>query len=201
MPEAASKTVSVDPCRIHCLTVGNPERPTIVLLHGMKFQAATWEQIGTLQHLADAGFYAVAADMPGFGRSPACPLDQDAVLCGLLKELGRKSVVLVGPSMGGRIVLEFAIRHPSSVAGLVLAGAVGVIDNRDHLSTITAPTLLIWGSEDTISPPADRDLLHSAIVGSKKIIVDGASHPCYLDKPDRWHTELLAFLHELPESF
>lgn len=201
MSETISNTLSVNSCRIHYLTAGNPERRTIVLLHGMKFQAANWQKIGTLQCLSDAGFHAVALDMPGFGKSPACPLDQHDVLSGLLKQLRRRSVVLAGPSMGGRIALEFAIRHPSSVAGLVLAGAVGVVDNKDHLSSITTPTLIVWGSEDTISPLANSDLLHASIAGSKKIIIDGASHPCYLDKPDKWHTELVAFLHELPESF
>jgi abhydrolase domain-containing protein 14 len=199
MSEIISKTLTVNSCRVHYLTAGNPEYRTIVLLHGMKFQAATWQELGTLQHLAEAGFHAVAVDMPGFGKSPACSLDKDSVLQELLGELDRRRVVLLGPSMGGRIALEFAINHPSSVAGLVLVGAVGVVENRDDIPSITAPTLIVWGGEDTISPLADCDLLHASIQGSKKIIIDGAPHPCYLDKPDRWHAELVAFLQALPE--
>lgn len=190
--------MSVNSCRIHYLTAGNPDHRTVVLLHGMKFQAATWQELGTLEHLAEEGLHAVAVDMPGFGKTPNCPLDQENVLLGLLKGLGRRRVVLVGPSMGGRIALEFAIRHLPSVAGLVLVGAVGVAENKDNLSSVTAPTLIVWGSEDAIAPLADCELLHASIAGSKKIIIDGAPHPCYLVKPDTWHAELVAFLHGLP---
>ena len=30
--------------------------------------------------------------------------------------------------------------------------------------------------------------------GQGKIIIEGAPHPCYLDKPDTWHAELTYFL-------
>ncbi|MDY0351084.1 MAG: alpha/beta hydrolase [Desulfobulbaceae bacterium] len=199
MSEIISTTLFIDSCRINCLTAGNPERLTIVLLHGMKFQAADWQKIGTLQKLAAEGFHAAAVDMPGFGKSPACALDHERVLLGLLAELNLNRVVLVGPSMGGRIALEFALRHPSSIAGLVLVGAVGVDDNRNRLSSITAPTLIVWGGEDRVAPLAHCDLLHTSIAGAKKFIIAGASHPCYLDNPEKWHRELVAFLHELPE--
>ena len=199
MTEITSHKITSDSCSIHYLNAGQPENIPIILLHGMKFQATTWQELGTLQHLADAGFNAIAMDMPGFGLSPSCSAEQDSVLEGFLQELGLQNVILIGPSMGGRIALEFTITHPKLVKALVLVGAVGVEENRKNLSSINVPTLLVWGSEDRISPLTNCEVLQSAILGSKKIIIEGAPHPCYLDNPDRWHTELLNFLNSLTD--
>lgn len=193
MTEITSKITSIDSCDIHFLETGRRERPAVLLLHGMKFQAATWQQTGTLRQLAEAGFHAVAVDMPGFGRSPACPVDQDTVLRHFVEKCGGHAA-LVGPSMGGRIALEFTIHHPSSVDGLVLAGAVGVRENRERLGTVKAPTLLVWGGDDRISPMENCELLHASIAGARKIIIDGAPHPCYLDNAEIWNRELIRFL-------
>lgn len=194
MAVVKNKRFKIDACDISCLTAGNPEDMAVILLHGMKFKAATWEELGTLQHLADAGFYVVAVDMPGFGNSPACSLSNDRVIQELIRTVGPKQVILVGPSMGGRTALEFTLGNQAQIAALVLVGAVGVEENREHLGTISVPTLIIWGSEDRISPLSNCLLLADSITGSRKIIIDGAPHPCYLDNPDRWHTELINFL-------
>lgn len=179
---------------INYLAAGRAEKRPVVLLHGMKFQAATWQDLGTLEKIADAGNYALALDMPGFGKSPACSADQDSVLDSFIDRLGRDGVTLVGPSMGGRIALEYTINHPDKISGLVLVGAVGVQENEGHLADIAVPTLLVWGGSDQISPLANAELLDNKIERSRKIIIEGASHPCYLDNPDAWHTALLDFL-------
>lgn len=52
-------------------------RVEVVLLHGKAFNSHTWEQLGTLQLLAQRGYRAVALDLPGetpppgLGRQPA----------------------------------------------------------------------------------------------------------------------------------
>jgi len=194
MTEITTNKIITNSCEIHFLHAGEPDKTAVVLLHGMKFQAATWQELGTLKRIAEAGFQAIAIDIPGFGLSPACSTEQDKVLEAFLQELGQKKVILVGPSMGGRITLEFTINHPELVSALVLVGAVGVEENRNNLSSINIPTLLVWGSEDQISPLTNCKLLQSSITGAKKIIIEGAPHPCYLDNPDTWHTELMNFL-------
>ncbi len=194
MAAIEEKNITVDACNLHLLKAGKAGKNEIVLLHGLKFQAATWQETGTLQALADGGYRAIAMDMPGFGGSPACDAEQDAVLSGAIEaETGGKPVLL-GPSMGGRIVLEFAISHPDQVSALILVGAVGVEENRDRLALITVPTLLIWGSEDQISPLANSEILLTEIKGARRVIIEGAPHPCYLDQPDAFHKAVLEFL-------
>ncbi len=194
MTEIQAKTTTIDTCALHFLETGPPDKPPVLLLHGMKFQAETWRETGTLACLAEAGFHAVAVDMPGFGKSPACDIAPVETLARFLEANAFSSITLIGPSMGGRTALEFTISRPDRVRALVLVGAVGVEENRKNLAKITIPTLLVWGGEDQVSPLADCDLLHNSVAGSTKVIIEGAPHPCYLDDPDRWHAALLDFL-------
>jgi len=196
MAEICTKTTRIDSCDIHSLEAGGKKKCTVLLLHGMKFQAATWQETGTLEKLADEGFHAVAIDMPGFGKSPACSVSRNTVLHHFIGG-SNLPVVLIGPSMGGRIALEFSISHPAALAGLVLIGPTGVRENQSRLSVITVPTLIVWGGNDRVSPVTDCDLLHESIPGSKKIVIDGAPHPCYLDNPEIWHRELIHFLNTI----
>lgn len=194
MTEILSKKIDAASCCLHCLEAGNPQDKTVLLLHGMKFNAATWQDLGTLEKLADAGYHPVALDMPGFGESSACRSDQDSILSAFISQGELNRPVMIGPSMGGRIALEFALNHPGILGGLILVGAVGVEENKDRLAQLDIPVLLLWGGDDQISPLTNSDILLNSIKGAKRIIFDGAPHPCYLDQPDQWHTAVLDFL-------
>lgn len=189
-----SETVTLSSGNIHYLEAGDPENKTILLLHGMKFTAETWETLGTIDLLAKAGYHAVAIEMPGFGKSPASDAQPVAVLQEFLAQKNIAAPVLVGPSMGGRISLEFCLKYPRIVAGLILIGPVGVKENSSRLTEITVPTLAIWGEEDVISPPENAKIIKDKIRGSKVMTFPGAPHPCYLKETDRWHEVLLSFL-------
>ena len=120
-----------------------------------------------------------------------------------LKLLGQRSarkpqmeLILLGPSMGGRIALEFTLAHQDLVIGLILVGAVGVQENKERLKDISLPCLAIWGEADSISPLANGHLLQQGIKDAELTVIQGAAHPCYLDQPDEWHRILLRFLTE-----
>ncbi|MBW2467006.1 MAG: alpha/beta hydrolase [Deltaproteobacteria bacterium] len=181
---------------VHTLQAGPDSGPMILLLHGMKFQAATWQETGTLASLAQAGYRAVALDLPGFGRSPAADIEPAAVLKEVISQASQDRVILVGPSMGGRVALEFALVNPDLVTGLVLVGAVGVQENQERLKELSLPCLAIWGGEDVISPIANGYLIQQEVIGAELSIIPGAPHPCYLDNPEEWHRILLGFLTE-----
>lgn len=179
---------------VHTLQAGPDSGPLILLLHGMKFQAATWRETGTLATLAEAGYHALALDLPGFGRSPAAPVEPAEVLGEVLRLTARKNAIVLGPSMGGRIALEFALDNPDLVDGLILVGAVGVSENQMRLKELFLPCLAVWGGEDTISPPANGRMVQQEVRGAQVEIIAGAPHPCYLDQPAEWHRILLGFL-------
>jgi pimeloyl-ACP methyl ester carboxylesterase len=197
MIDIVDKNIDAASCCLHVLEAGGRGKKDIILLHGMKFKAATWHELGTLEKLSAAGYHTLALDMPGFGGSAACEKSQDSVLSEFIIQGELDRPILIGPSMGGRIALEFALNHPDIPGGLVLVGAVGVEENTDRLSQLDLPVLLIWGGEDQISPLANSVILLEKIQGAKRIIIEGASHPCYLEQSDTWHTAVLEFIASL----
>jgi len=194
--EIISRNVSVGQCSIYSLETKNTQGHDVLLLHGAKFQAETWKELTTLGRLDDAGYRPHAIDLPGFGKSPRCTVAPETVLQAFIQDQKLSRPVLVGPSMSGRISLDFALKYPEFVGGLVLIGAVGVQERSEQLDTIRILCLILWGSNDTVSPLAYARLLHQRIPGAQLRIFDNAGHPCYLDQPDLWHQELLAFLHK-----
>jgi abhydrolase domain-containing protein 14 len=179
---------------IHYLETGQPGQKEILFLHGKKFNAQTWKELGTLDLLGKSGYRAIAIDMPGFGESPPGDSEPNSVLTNFVSQKKLNKPIVVGPSMGGRISLEFCLDHPELVGGLVLAGAVGVEENKERLSEIKVPTLIVWGEKDAISPIANGHTLNEKISGSSFVQINDAPHPCYMDKPEIWHWELTHFL-------
>ncbi|MEY4883926.1 MAG: hypothetical protein RIS34_1780 [Pseudomonadota bacterium] len=106
-----------------CLRRGTGQT-AVFLLHGVGGGKAAW--LDSLQPLADAGFQAVAWDMPGYGESP--PLDPctNAALAHSLEQLidhvGAARNVLVGHSMGGMVAQEAVALFAQKIHGLVLSG-------------------------------------------------------------------------------
>ena len=72
MAEIISRNVSVGPCTVYSLQTKNTRGKDVLFLHGVRFQAATWKELTTLDRLGDAGYRPHAIDLPGFGKSPRC---------------------------------------------------------------------------------------------------------------------------------
>lgn len=194
MTEIVEHRIPVRDSEVHCLSETSGSNGDVLLLHGAKFSSATWRELGTLDILAEAGYRAHALDMPGYGSSPPSSASADRVLREALQHLAPEGVVLVGPSMGGRNCLDLYFGSQQGVRGLILVGTVGVGAYRERFREIAVPCLLVWGSEDTVSPPENARFLEQEIPDAELLMLEGARHPCYLDRPDAWHERLLAFL-------
>ena len=97
-----------------------------VFLHGLAGFKELWAD--TLSGLRQAGFRAIAYDHRGHGESTDVPppwtirnLADDLVL--LLNALGVTQACLVGHSMGGRTLFQFALEHPDRLWAVVPVGA------------------------------------------------------------------------------
>ena len=191
-----ARSVALAGGTLHALEAGPDWGDPVLLLHGARFSARTWEELGTLSVLARAGYRALAIDWPGYGASPdRGEEDARTLLASVCATLGER-VVLVGPSLGGRFALEFLGSAPARVAGFV--GVAPAYADFAPASW-TTPTLLLWGERDEVMPVSMGRALAERLKARLEV-VPGAAHPCYLDQPERFHALVLEFLASLRAS-
>jgi len=196
-PAVASQELRLNGARIHYLEAG--EGPPVLLLHGQRFNAETWRELGTLELLARQGYRAVALDLPGYGGSEPSVEPPEGFLASVLPLLTDSPAVVVSPSMSGRFSFPLLIRRPGFVAGFVAVAPVGVQENLESLRGKDLPALLIWGENDDVVPLRDARALGEALPNSRQVVLKGAGHPSYLDATAEFHRELLLFLRALSE--
>ena len=96
-----------------------------MLLHGFTGAAESWGD-ELLSALATGGRDVVPLDLPGHGRAPHPPPDPRTALDDAVRRVVDAvsgPFDLLGYSMGGRIALHVALRHPDRVRRLVLESA------------------------------------------------------------------------------
>jgi 2-hydroxy-6-oxonona-2,4-dienedioate hydrolase len=122
-----STWTTAGPWRIHSRTstsAAPPDAPDVVLVHGVGLSSRY--MVPTAEHLSGSA-RVHAVDLPGFGRSSKpiqvlrLPELADA-LARWAEAVRLRRAVYLGNSFGCEIVVELAIRHPSTVGGAVLVG-------------------------------------------------------------------------------
>jgi pimeloyl-ACP methyl ester carboxylesterase len=113
--------------QIYYETVGAGD--VVVLNHGLGGNHAIWYQ--QVPVLAER-FQVVTWDQRGFGRSTNAkgensPAAAASDLAAVLDHLGIERAHLVGQSMGGWVVMGFALAHPDRARSIVLADTLGGI--------------------------------------------------------------------------
>lgn len=180
--------------KVHYLEAGNPAGGKVLLLHGARFSSETWRTLGTIDRLARASYHVVALDLPGYGRSEVTPIETERFLGEVMAALGIEKAALVSPSMSGQFSFPLVVRSPEKVTGFVPIAPAGSDRYLRLLKKVKVRALVLWGEKDEIIPLEDSDALAAAMEDSKRVILKDASHPCYLDRPDEFHQELLTFL-------
>jgi 2-succinyl-6-hydroxy-2,4-cyclohexadiene-1-carboxylate synthase len=109
------------------LTSGSPDHPAIVLLHGFMGTGADWTGVA---RFLQSHFHCLMPDLPGhegmpleLGSDPDPFAAYSALLWRRLEPLLPPRFALVGYSLGGRLALDLACRHPERIRALVLEGA------------------------------------------------------------------------------
>jgi pimeloyl-ACP methyl ester carboxylesterase len=93
----------------------------VIALHALGLDSSGFEGFG--RALASRGMRTIAADLPGFGKTPApdAPL-RPAVLAAPVIELARElemPPVVLGLSLGGRVALEAALSAPEAFSAVI----------------------------------------------------------------------------------
>lgn len=126
------------------------------------------------------------------------------------KQKGRKLVVKIVAKVG-KVATIWMPEHHRKKLQKKLYGTVGsdmlVVpqlqetfkktvrqDVQAEAKQLTVPTLLIYGSKDTATPPLYGKIYHDLISGSELQVVDGASHFVHHDEPDQVLQSIEEFL-------
>jgi pimeloyl-ACP methyl ester carboxylesterase len=124
MPAASrSRFIEVAGSRRHLLEWGEPGAPVVLLQHGMRDHARSWDWVAA--RLQDR-YHVIAPDLRGHGESdwsadgnyaaPAHIVD----LADIFACLDLRDVDVVGHSWGGHLALQFAAAFPRAVRSLLV---------------------------------------------------------------------------------
>jgi pimeloyl-ACP methyl ester carboxylesterase len=176
--------------RTHVLTAGPADAPVLVLVHGNVSSARFFAP--TMSVLASR-YRCLAPDLRGFGLSEAARVDArrgvrdfaddlHALLTESALATGQRRVSLLGWSLGGGVVLQYAIDHPGTVASIVLESPMspyGFGGTRDLAGTPCWPDYagsgggtaspemvrrIVAGDAGTDDPTSPRNVLTSLYV-------------------------------------
>jgi pimeloyl-ACP methyl ester carboxylesterase len=121
MEQNISDYFELEDGRIYYEIAGNGE--LLVLTHAGFVDSRMWDD---QWNDFTQNYRVVRFDMRGFGKSnrAEAPINRRDDLYRLLTHLGITRAKLVGCSMGGEIILDFALEHPEMTSALVVVSAV-----------------------------------------------------------------------------
>jgi pimeloyl-ACP methyl ester carboxylesterase len=115
--------LQVNGLKLHHLAWGDPQAPALVCVHGLTGSGHAFD--GLARRMSDR-YRVIAVDVRGRGDS-AWATDGEytqqayvADLEGVVDALGLGKFTLCGTSMGGRIAMEYAGRHPEKLERLII---------------------------------------------------------------------------------
>ncbi len=119
-----SRTVQTERLAMHVLTAGPEDGTPVLFIHGNGSSATFFEE--TMLALPD-GFRGIAPDMRGYGDTQPLPVDATlglddmvADVRSLVETLGLGKHHLLGHSMGGGIVMKYAIAYAEDLLSIIL---------------------------------------------------------------------------------
>lgn len=187
------KDETVDIRNFQCRMISNKGKGSpIILLHGYMFTSDVWNEIGLLRVLEQRNIPFKAVDMPYGKISESAPRTSSAEKnLSLISAIAGKEPVIVGASLGGYMALKYSVTYP--VRGLVLAAPVMSMqeDMVKHYPNLYAKVSIVYGDGDNIVSASEMKKL-SRQFNTDLNIYKNASHPAYLDYPERFVEDVLA---------
>src|SRR3982751_2832409 len=117
------REVTVNGLKIHYLDWGSPEKPPLILLHGIARTAHTFDHVAP--HFT-ASYHVLAIDMRGHGDSAWDPQGSYVVedyvkdIAALIAQLKLRDIILWGNSTGGRVAQMIAGQSPDLVRAVIV---------------------------------------------------------------------------------
>jgi pimeloyl-ACP methyl ester carboxylesterase len=183
----------VDNIDIFYREAGDPNAPTLLLLHGFPSSSSMFRDLIPL--LSDR-FHLVAPDYPGMGASEAPSAEKfkptfdnlAAVMTDFAAKLNLSHYILYMQDFGGPVGMRMAVRNPERVSGLIVQNTPVSLDGWDakRLAAVQA---------NAAGPvtPEKRAAIEARVVQATSNLLHqyGAAHPEQLN-PDSWAVDAYA---------
>ena len=185
------RTVRVQGLNIFYREAGDPQAPTVLLLHGFPSSSRMFD---TLLPLMAGRYHLVAPDYPGFGHSDSPPATSfeysfeqlEYIVDGFANALGLDRYFLYLQDYGGPIGLRHAIRRPERIRGLIVQNAVA---HEEGLGPMWASRRAFWADRKTHE--ASVMSAFTSLEGARLRHVGTSPHPERYN-PDTWTDEFAA---------
>lgn len=234
---------------------------TIILVHGLGASAERWQYV--IPYFSKK-YHVIIPDLIGFGYSDKPIVDYTInffvkFLVDFLDSLEIKKCIMIGSSLGGQIVAEFAMQYSQILKKMILVSPSGFMEystptleaymmaafnpderntrkafemmygpnngvaaneflNRmkipgaqeafistlmhasrtkidcEKLSSLSIPTLIVWGTQDVVIPPDNAKSFFSCLTNCSYVEMAGCGHVPYVDKPEDFSNIVLEFL-------
>jgi haloalkane dehalogenase len=147
--------------------------PVVIAVHGYPESSLMWQQV--LPKLAEAGYRALAPDLPGFGDTaadrPGTWERQIGNLDRFRRALGVERTALIVHDWGGLIGLRWACDNPDAVAALVVSNTGFFPDGKWHGM---ARAMRTEGEGEELVDNANRELFGRTLKGMSSELTDEA---------------------------
>lgn len=92
-------------------------------------------------------------------------------------------------------VIDESLKVPARVWLSTLEGLLDD-DSSENLARIEAPTLIIWGDQDSVVPLSDQKELESRIENARLIVYPGVGHALYWEEPGQIASDIGLFIND-----
>jgi len=199
------KNAVINGLNIFYRQAGNPEKPTLLLLHGFPSSSHMFRNL--IELLSDS-YFLIAPDYPGFGQSSMPNTNEfeytfhnlSVVIEAFIDELKLKNIHFYVQDYGGPIAFRIASRRPELVNSFIIQNANAYLDG---LGEALAPLATYIESDSEEAEKGARVFLK--LEATKWTYLDGASKPekispdsysldqYYLDRPGNDLIQLALF--------
>jgi len=165
------KTVTVEGQDIFYREAGNPEHPTILLLHGFPTSSHMFRDL--IPALSDR-FHLVAPDYPGFGYSSMPAVDKfdysfdnfANIVEKFIDKVGLKKYSLYLMDYGAPIGFRIATRHPERVESLIIQNGNAYVEGINN--NFWEPIQAYWKDRAAVNKGLDNDWWKNVKAAYKK---------------------------------
>lgn len=129
----AERWLQLDGLAIHYVDEGSGSRP-VVMVHGNPAWSYMWRRL--LPAITGSGHRVLAFDLMGFGKSEKPHPDlhdfphHAGIVSSYIESLGLRNIILVVHDWGGPFAMQYVVRHPQNVAGMVIMNTFLTADYR-----------------------------------------------------------------------